>query len=84
MPVFISLKTGEEISRRMLKTELAAEGGQETCLISAEKETTDEALSDQKWPWLETDAAVLTSPKDSPGLWIPQFLRSAGFLREVQ
>lgn len=37
LPVFISLKTDEQISCRMAKTEFAAEGEQETNLISAEK-----------------------------------------------
>ena len=69
---------------RMTKTESAAERVQEPHLTSCDKETTDTVLSNQKCPWLETDATVLTSPRDlqdSPGLWILQSLRSAGFLK---
>lgn len=37
LPVFVPLKAGEQISCRMVKTEFAAEGEQETGLISTGK-----------------------------------------------
>lgn len=36
-PIFVSLKTDEHFSCRMVKTEFAAEGEEEPGLISAEK-----------------------------------------------
>ena len=35
--MFISFKTDEQFSRRMVKSEIAAEGEQESSLISADK-----------------------------------------------
>lgn len=50
LSVFISSKADEQISCKMVKSELAAKAEQEISLISAQNLTSDEALCNQKLP----------------------------------
>lgn len=65
----------------MVKGELDARAGQEISLISAQNFISDDALSNQKRPWLETNAWVLQAQRAYTSPWGFEFLNFSEVLR---